>query len=43
MGTFVGDPLRDWLLVIMVLLFVGFGGLPLEAEAEAVVRMIIVL
>jgi hypothetical protein len=41
-GTFVADPLFDWLLVIIELLLTGFGGLPLEAEAGAVVRVIIV-
>jgi hypothetical protein len=32
--------LLDWLLVIVVLLLLGVGGLPLEAEAGAVVRVI---
>lgn len=38
-GTFVAEPPVDCMLVMVVPLVLGFGGLPLEAEPEAVVRV----
>jgi hypothetical protein len=44
MGTCVGDPLLDgllnWLVMMIVPLLLGFGGLPLEAQPGAVVKVL---